>query len=648
MKSVRSQLQGVTHEDLREWAGDKIYRRGKSYIPCVAQLSRTADGTLVAWVTGTDEYATWVRHDGQGHFDHDCTCPFDDWGPCKHAVAVVLAAGEQIKHNREIPLLDADDELYLEAFEDGEEDDFFDEEEDWEDGAQEQTPGGKAKGRSPQIEGMLAGKSRDELLALLIDLALDFPDVARRIRDAAQLATGQVDKIVRSLRREIRSLTSEEAWYNPWKQEGHLPDYSHVEQQLRALLEKGQADAVLSLEEELWERGNEQVAESHDEGDTALAISACLDIVLQALPRSSLKPAQQLLWLVNRHLEDEYGLLEETAGISEQAPYTEEDWREVAAALEARLQKMGVPRSGRFSETYDRERVMKWLRDAYRKSGQKEKVIPLLEKEADRCRSYETLVAALLDAGERDQARCWCIRGFDKTVAEAPGIASGLQTRLRELAEAEGKFDLAAAYRAEDFFERPSGKAFAELRRSAEKIDAWPTVRQGVLRYLETGRRPESGAEENAAWPLPRPEVKTPGSRKGAMPESFPNLTMLIEIALLEQRYDDAVALYETLAKVKRWGWSIDEQLAQAVSESHPQVSLRIWLSIAESLIGRVKPKAYREAAVYLRSMRKVYEKTGRIAEWKTLIGRLRVEHKAKRRLQEVLDGLEKDRKIVD
>ncbi len=46
--------------------------------------------------------------------------------------------------------------------------------------------------------------------------------------------------------------------------------------------------------------------------------------------------------------------------------------------------------------------------------------------------------------------------------------------------------------------------------------------------------------------------------------------------------------------------------------------------------------------------MRKVYQQTGRPDDWQALIMRLRTEHKAKRRLQEVLDGLEKNSKLID
>ncbi|MEJ2700036.1 MAG: SWIM zinc finger family protein, partial [Desulfuromonadales bacterium] len=198
MQSIRAMLEGLTLEDLREWAGSKIYNRGKDYVPLVSQLSRTEDGTLVAWVSGTDEYATSVRHEGQGEFDYDCTCPYEDWGPCKHVVAVLLAAAEQLKGDEDIPLLDQADDLYLEAFE---EDEDWTEEED--DPGEDDTPLTSPKGRSPQIEAMLAGKTREELQSLLVELALDFPEVSRRLRDTARLEGGQVDQLVRSLRKEI-------------------------------------------------------------------------------------------------------------------------------------------------------------------------------------------------------------------------------------------------------------------------------------------------------------------------------------------------------------------------------------------------------------------------------------------------------------
>lgn len=68
---------------------------------------------------------------------------------------------------------------------------------------------------------------------------------------------------------------------------------------------------------------------------------------------------------------------------------------------------------------------------------------------------------------------------------------------------------------------------------------------------------------------------------------------------------------------------------------------------MAESQISLVKPKAYEEAAIYLRKMHKVYQATNRLEEWRQLIHGLRTEHKAKRRLLEVLNSLE-NRRIIE
>lgn len=57
-----------------------------------------------------------------------------------------------------------------------------------------------------------------------------------------------------------------------------LPDYSQVEDKLRALADQGYADAVLQLGEDLWIKGSSQVEQSDDEGETAMAIASCQDV----------------------------------------------------------------------------------------------------------------------------------------------------------------------------------------------------------------------------------------------------------------------------------------------------------------------------------------------------------------------------------
>ena len=653
MERVEKMLKSLTTEDLRQWAGTKIFNRGKSYLKNVDGLSRTDDGALAAWVYGSEEYATSVGLDPDGELEYVCTCPYED-GPCKHAVAVLLAAAEQVKRKEEIPLLEPDDELFLTLFDDSgddygdygdDSDDDYDEgdyEDDWDD-EEYQPPRPKPAARKDAkktVGKVLEKMGKQELIALLMDLAGRYPEIERGILEGEQLAAGKVDKVVSSLRREIRNLTAEPAWHNHWRGEGNIPDYSHVQEQFTALLAKGHADAVLQLGEELWTLGNTQVEESNDDGDTAMAISQCLDVVLRAVPHTSLTPARQLLWVIDRELEDEFSLLETSKLVFDHKGYAAAHWAEVAGIIEKRLNCMAKPASSRFTDRYRREKLLNMLVMAYERSGRKEKIVPLLEKEADACLCYDRLADALLAAGKREDARQWCIAGFKRTVKDVPGIAAGLQKRLREMAQSEKNHPLVAAYRAQDFFESPCPKSYTELRKAAEKIEAWPKVREAALQYLRTGKRPdEKISGKGSVWPLPTPEVVDGDSTRH---HNFPDLDLLIDLAILEKRLDDAVALYGELRKTKRWGcyFETDKAVASAVAKTHPQTALDIWRYVVDNLIAQVKPKAYEEAAVYLRRMSKVYQENKRTDEWQSFLAELRKEHKPKRRLMEVLDSL--------
>lgn len=649
MKSINTILRKLTFEDLQDWVGETILNRGKGYVKRVDQLSRTEDNTLVAWVTGSERYATSARVDEAGDFEYFCTCPYN-WGPCKHTVAVILAAAEQVKRKEPIPLLDENIELCEALYGNSEEnDEWLDDEWEGEDNNSVFTSTPRHTKAQAKLGKTLEDKSREELLSLLTDLSGRFPDVRQHIVEDEQLANGQVDKLVRALRSEIRNLTAEPAWYNHWRGEGRLPDFSHVEEQLRALANRGHVDAVLQLGTELWTRGNAQVEQSDDEGETAMAIASCLEIVLAALPQSSLSAPEQLLWVIDKVLGDEYSLLASTEKLLKRRAYTPSHWREVCDTLEKRLQAMPKPHSASFSDRYRRERLLNQLLDTYDRAGWKDRIIPRLEEEADACHCYSRLTEALLAAGETERARQWCIQGYTRTVEDAPGVAAALQQGLRAMAQKERRYDLVAAYRAQDFFDRPSSTDYQELRKAAVKAKCWPAVRDVVLRYLETGQHPASSRQtgKKTGWPLPSPEVEPPATSKRRGYQQFPDIEMLIDIAIMEERFDDVVDLYQRLRKTKRWDWETDKTVAQAVANTHPELALAIWKDIINSLIDQVKPKAYEEAAVYLRLMKQVYARNHRLEDWRELLEGLRRKHTAKRRLLGVLDTLSK-KKLVD
>ncbi|MCX7011414.1 MAG: hypothetical protein NTW86_02395, partial [Candidatus Sumerlaeota bacterium] len=493
----------------------------------------------------------------------------------------------------------------------------------------------------------LESKTRDDLLALLLELADSYPEVRAALEDREEMQSGRPDRLLASIRKEIRKLTAQPAWRNDWTGEGSAPDYSRVEERLRALLDQGRADDVLSLGEDLLQRGTEQVGQSDDEGELAAAIGACMKIVFEAVPKSSLKPADQLLWIIDAFLQEDYGILEGCEAPWGGKRYAKKDWNEVAETLDKRLQSFPPPpeKEGSFSHDYRRQEVMRWLIDALEKAGRRSEIIPLLEREAPITRCYEQLVDRLLAAKRRDDARRWALDGYAKTIGKWPGIADGLRGRLRKMAENEKDWPAVAAWSAFTFFESPGLATYRDLEKAAKAADAWDAVRPAALRFLETGQEPgQAAGGDSTGWPLPPVDVKSPAPR---FRREFPDINTLIDVAIHEKRTDDVLRWHEASRKRKTWFGPGHAKVAEAVKESHPDVSLRIWRDLAEQKIAVVQPAAYQEAAVHLRKMRAVYQKTNREAEWRSYLLALRAQHKAKRRLMQVLDSLE-GKRIVE
>ena len=98
----------VTVAQLCDCVGDAVFKRGQNYElrGRVHDLSATLDGWLVAWVQGSERYATrvFLRPD---QLASDCTCPYGS--SCKHAVAVALAYLARSEQAKSLPVVAATD-----------------------------------------------------------------------------------------------------------------------------------------------------------------------------------------------------------------------------------------------------------------------------------------------------------------------------------------------------------------------------------------------------------------------------------------------------------------------------------------------------------------------------------------------------------
>ncbi len=369
----------LTWDDLDEWTDSRSLERGRSYQRSgrVRNLACSADGVLLAWVQGTERYATQVEliaeADGRIGPSSRCTCPLGIDG-CKHGVAVVLTYLDALKRGEAVPVADAYDRRWrrlrdIDGEEADDEEDFDGEDEDWEEEewttarrTHERSRKAAQTGHTPKtkesgkIREYLEGLSAAELAAYVAQMAERYPEVARELKNRATLARGETGELVRQIRKEIRRLTSQSAWYSHWSGEGELPDYSELKQRFEQLLENGQSDALLELGETLLESGTKQIESSHDEGETASGIADCLNIVFQAVPASSLPDERKLLYLIDMTLRDEYDLCHGADAALDRS-WPAAAWSEAADELARRLRKGRKPKADDFHQCYERDKL---------------------------------------------------------------------------------------------------------------------------------------------------------------------------------------------------------------------------------------------------------------------------------------------------
>jgi uncharacterized Zn finger protein len=622
-KKPLDRFSDLTWDDLEEWAGSRIVGRGRSYQKKgrVADLNVTENGTLVARVSGSKRYTTRVDMDKKGLPESLCTCPYEY--DCKHGVAVVLEYLERVKKNRPVPRADKNDERFSLVGD-----------ENWE--KQDEDEGTAASVNiQKEINTFLKDKTKTQLIKLINELAEQFPGMAQTLADRKQLTSGDTKALVTRLRREIREIGDEEGWQNYWEGEGHTPDYSGIRIKLEALVKSGHTDEVLSLGKELIQCGTRQVEESHDEGETGMEVAACLPAVIKALDQSSLSAADKLAWAVDVLLKDQYELCEDFAEYLHRK-HPKAAWHALADQLLAQLNRI-MPAKGadNFSSNYERDHRSDWIIHALEQAGRTEEVIPLCEAEARMTGSYDRLVKHLMAARLYEDAERWIQEGVRVTSAKYPGIASGLREKLRDIRMRQKNWPVVAAMQAEEFVRRPSWNSFLDCQKAADKAKAWPQMRGHLLHYLETGKLPWS----QEGWPLidsgqdpPEPDRR----------ERFPRIDDLIEIAINEKKPDQVLRWYDQLPK-DHFGWyGIEEdKVATSIQSDAPDRAVAIWKKRAERLIAQVKPRAYQEAARYLRKAAKVMISEKKQTEWEHYLKGLREKHIRKHRLIETLDGLE-------
>ena len=198
-----------------------------------------------------------------------------------------------------------------------------------------------------------------------------------------------------------------------------------------------------------------------------------------------------------------------------------------------------------------------------------------------------------------------------------------------------------SALLAEEFFAEASLLTYQKLQKAVETTSYWSEICANVLWYLETRELPWNKVEAKPqcpAWPLPETGLPKLVSRGQ---QTFPMVETLIDIAITEKTSEQIIFWLDRRQPQKFWNrydQPKNDQIANAIMDDYPERAIAIWKNIAEGFISVTGTPAYEEAAKYLRKIRHTLNRLNRMEEWQNYLMKLKVIHKMKRRLMEILE----------
>jgi len=631
----RALLEKMTWSDIESWAGGKIVNRGKSlhYSGAVKSLALAESGELIAEVQGTHLYVTKVSMN-EGNLASVCTCPFGV--SCKHAVAALLAYLQRIKKKEEVETA-APDDYRLVAIENNEDYDA-DQDKENEDDFYRETPQlqrGASQKQPLKIPDLLQNKSKKQLLEILGKAIKNNPELLSELQHQEEVKKTPGPALVKKVRRELAYACSEPGWWNPWKNEGHIPDFSRVVQGLAALRKKGHADEAVELGKAIWKEGNAIIEQSNDEGETASGIACAMDEVFQSLGKCDLPNIDKMEMAATYELTDEYGLCE---GLQEfwKRKFSIKEWSGLADRLLARLEKAAqAPKDKNWGLFYRRSRILNIIIRALENAERYDEMLALCKNEAEKAGDYDRLVDLLASRKEYDKAEEWIKKGLAHEKDNTYGHGGHLWDKLLEIRKIKKDWPYIAALHAQSFFCFPNLDGYLKLKTAGDKFGAWDTMRPFVMRFLETGKKP--GANDTD-WNLPVTGIRSAEPSNSKPPFS----DVLLNIAITEKEPAQVLKWYEVWHgdEKKYYQYDMHNQAAEAMSSAYPDKAVELWKKLGESLVVDANVGNYTNAAKYFRKARRVMVGLGRTTEWDAYLETIKAANKRKIRLIEILSHL--------
>jgi len=577
-------LLSLTENDIRTWTGDASLSKGRAYFRDGSIINPRRQGdTLKAQCIGSaaQPYRVEITLGPTGITAGHCSCPVGDGGGCKHAAALLLT---------------------------------------WVNKAASFT-------KSEELVTTLNQRSKEELIMLITKMIDRHPDLEMLLELPlpGSAKTGKpLDPKV--FERQVSHILSNFDYEYGTSDEAaeQLEDLRKLGDEYAAIEDWHNAVVVYHVIAE----GILDNHEMDENGELYIVVQACVSSLGEALAAVSSVPLREtiLLYLFDIYRWDiNHGGIDVGAEVPELvvAHATADEKQKVAQWVRAAL-----PTGNEWSASYHRQAYGHFLLQLEADTLDDETFLRIC-RETGRVHDLvarllslqrvEEAVAAAEKASDYDLlAMTVSFTAHDQSDRFARLIAARAQTSpdrrlkewLKERALKQG--DPAAALKLSEtmFSEQPSLAGYKEVKELAQQTKQWDAARTRLMAHVTADKR---------------------------------QATLLVQIYLAEGEIDQALKLVQPPAGQTSDHWGLGAsmmrmEVAQAAEETRPRAALNIYLQSAKQLIANRTRGSYATAATHLARVRKLYQQTGDEQAWRTLIAKLREEHKNLRALQDELN----------
>lgn len=580
-----NQVPEISESDVQTWVGTKSFQRGYRYFEDEAILNPRLRGqSLIAECQGSQPapYRVEIRLGANGILGGSCSCPAGEGGHCKHAAALLLTWLHE-------------PDVFTEV---------------------------------PELENLLENRSKGELISLIQQMITRHPDLEQLLELSALLSTApgeplSANLIAQQVRRAFSSAGGEIAG-----------DNAQIADNLQPILDLGEdlldredvanasvvyinlIDTMLVYEDCLYnDEGGDlgQVLAECEQG-----IEECLQATQDPEIRRNLLNILFELFMWDLRAGG-LGYADETPAILT-GRSNEREKQEIAGWVQAEL-----PDGGEWNEDYQRRTLGGlWL--------------DLMEEDLDDefylriCREtgrYQDLIRRLLTLKRSDEA-----------VEAARALNDRNITAVADLFEEHGLPEVARSL----IQEQPNSESDVQ---TLEWLTKYATRHNQPEEALQLSEKLFWSVQTLENYTLLLDTARVVGQENNARQrvleglESAGNFSMLVEIYLLENEVDLALAALERV-NPELWRGRmamLRQRVAQAVEIPRPHEAIRQYLLLVDELISQRSRGSYAEATRLLGLVRRLYHGLGEEKRWQEVISGLRLEC---RRLPAFLDELQR------